>query len=97
MLQVNFNDGENTGTVVVDEGGVGHSRCGVSFNPGQDIRVTRIKAFSAALMQEFANLQAGADDPDAKRCYATAMTQLESAQMFGVKGLFAKANKEGRD
>ena len=30
------------------------------------------------------------DDGDGKRCMATAMTYLEAAQMFAVKGLFMK-------
>jgi hypothetical protein len=27
------------------------------------------------------------EDPEAKRCFALAMTDLETAQMYGVKGI----------
>lgn len=65
-------------------------RCGVSFNPSQDVRVSKIKALSAALMQAIDDemMALDQDDGDGKRCMATAKTHLESAQMFAVKGCF---------
>ena len=94
-LQVSFNDGQNNGEVIVCEGDDGYARCGVSFNPTQDAGVVRIKALAAGLMQELSNKLGAAEHPDAKRCFATAMTQLESAQMFGVKGTARQSQSVG--
>ena len=80
------------GVVIIKEGSVGYWRCGVSFNPSQDYNVTMIKALAAGMM-EYINTCSEALEPDngdGKRCMATAMTQLESAQMFAVKGLFMR-------
>lgn len=79
----------------VGEGDVGARRCGLPFNPSNDTRVTRIKVLAAALMNEIeAQKIALKEDPygDGPRCMATAMTDLEGAQMFAVKGLFAANN-----
>lgn len=73
---------------------VGASRCGLKFNPDENFDVRRIKSVAAALMEQFNTyLQSRLpDDADGKRCFATAMTHLESAQMFAVKGLFTRRN-----
>ena len=85
-------DGAIEGTVIIKEGSVGHKRCGVSFNPSQHNDVAMIKALAAGLMEyiNICNQALAPDDGDGKRCMATAMTHLESAQMFAVKGLFMK-------
>ena len=52
-----------------------------------------IKALAAGMMEYINDLQMLALEPDngdGKRCMATAMTYLESAQMFAVKGLFMR-------
>ena len=79
------------------EGSVGFRRCGVSLDPSQDRRVAKINALSAGLMDAIADemLALDPDDADGKRCMATAMTQLESAQMFAVKGCFMKPDPDG--
>ena len=91
-IEVRDNEKEIIGDVYLDEGSVGFRRCGVSFNPSQDQRVAHIKAMSAGLMEVISHLMGllDDDDGDGKRCMATAMTHLESAQMFAVKGLFMK-------
>ena len=83
-------EGDCLAKVHPHEGSVGFRRCGVSFNPSQDRRVAKIKALAAGLMEAIDEemLALEPDDADGKRCMATAMTQLESAQMFAVKGLF---------
>ena len=73
----------------------GAARCGYSFNPGENEDVKQIKGLAAGLMQRLASqhgLCMEEKDFEGARCFATAMTQLESAQMFAVKGLFAKRN-----
>ena len=62
-------------------------RCGVAFNPSNDIRVDMLKIYSAALMQAMTNALENTGGVDA-RSIATAKTYLESAQMFAVKALF---------
>ena len=89
-IEVTGHDGELIGMVQPYEGSVGYRRCGVSFNPSQDHRVALIKGLAAGLMEAISNYgkATAPDDGDGKRCMATAMTHLESAQMFAVKGLF---------
>lgn len=81
-------------TLPINPYGVGAARCGLRFNPDENHDVRRIKTLAAALMQELENYKNSreADDGDGKRCFATAMTELESAQMFAVRGLFARRN-----
>ena len=85
-------DGPIVDKVTVCAGDDGHARCGVSFNPDQNADVRKIKGLAAGLMQAIAQYRdnRGSDDHDGRRCMATAMTQLESAQMFAVKGLFTE-------
>jgi len=89
MYEIN---GRIEGEQVIPDGGVGAARCGVKFNPDGNANVDRLKTLAAAFMEACGKLQAAADDGDAKRCFATAMTNMESAQMFAVKGLFTKRN-----
>lgn len=73
----------------------GGSRCGVKFNPEKNHRVRKLKALAAGLMEAIdEELQSAsyAGDEEGCRCFRTAMTELESAQMFAVKGLFANRN-----
>ena len=83
-------NGDRLVAVEVQEGSIGYRRCGVRFNPSQDRKVAVIKGLAAALMEVIADeqLHLDPDDGDGKRCMATALTYLEAAQMFAVKGLF---------
>ena len=80
--------------VVVYERSVGGARAGIKFNPSDHVGTRKLKALAAAFIeachQEQKNLHD--DDSDGRRCMDTAMTQAESAQMFAVKGLFARRN-----
>lgn len=90
-------DGECIAKIHPHEGSVGFRRCGVSFNPDQDPGVAKINALASGLMDAIADEMLGldADDGDGRRCMATAMTQLESAQMFAVKGLSKQPDPDG--
>ena len=92
-LTLEYPDG-NSEETLFGEISVGASRCGLKFNPDENPDVRRIKSVAAALMEQFnTHLQDRLpDDSDGKRCFATAMTHLESAQMFAVKGLFTRRN-----
>ena len=82
-------------------------RCAIGFNPSGHAPTALIKGFCAAAMQsviearevmrrEFDSRDSTAAESvgfnDAMRCYATALTHLEAAQMFAVKGLHAVKN-----
>ena len=75
------------------------ARCAIGFNPSQHVPTAVIKGFMAAAMQSVINERNNTQKPSAgashveisaysaaMRCFATALTQLETAQMFAVKG-----------
>ena len=80
-------------------------RCALSINPNCDPVTEAIKVFHAAAMERVIRARNAiprpADDAtssekaaygDAMRCFATALTHLETAQMFAVKGLHTRSN-----
>ena len=78
-------------------------RCALSFNPGGDLATEMVKVAHAATMQtlidqrnaappENATIQQCSAHSDRMRCIATALTDLEKAQMMGVKALHTAAN-----
>ena len=86
-------NGRIEGEQAIPDGGEGAARCGVKFNPDGNADVDKLKTLAAAFMQACSELSEVQDDSDAWRCFHTAMTQMESAQMFAVKGLFTKRNR----
>ena len=93
VIEVTHPDGTKD-TVVILENSVAAARCGIKFNPSEDRGVKRLKSLAAGFMQACDDYKASRqpDDGDGKRCFATAMTDAESAQMFAVKGLFTRRN-----
>ena len=82
-------------TKYIYEGEDGAVRCGVGFNPSSNEEVDILKVLSAALMDHIASLkELHEGDGDAQRCFSTAQTQLEAAQMFAVKGLFCGEKRQ---
>ena len=98
-----FNDGVNANPhhVSAARDGEAGKRCSMDFGMA-DEKVAVIKVACGAAMQTIINARDGTPNPaeeDAKgreeygnamRYYDKALTQLEYAQMFAVKGLFAK-------
>ena len=94
--------GASVSAASVEEAG---RRCGLHFNPAGNPAIDAVKGFAAAAMQAVINTRtaeqarfAALDNPDraerdrhndAMRCFATALTQIESGQMFAVKGIAA--------
>ena len=83
-------------------------RCALGFNPSGDFATDKIKGFHAAAMQSVIDQRDQLAQPDvdastaekagyhdAMRCFATALTHLEAAQMFAVKGRHAPKNAQG--
>lgn len=65
----------------------GEYRVGVSFNPSQNAQVDAIKAQAAYMIDMLAPIAANRDHPEAARCAALAMTDIENAAMWGVKAI----------
>lgn len=89
-------EGAGSGAPAVPEGGGGEpeltfggKRVGVNFNPSQDTNVKNVKGATASIIDQlksamdYANSQG---NPEAARCFATAMTAYEDAAMWAVKG-----------
>ena len=66
---------------------LGEKRCHINFNPSADDKIGTFKRMMADAIDYCNNELVATDDPEAKRCFSIAMTDLESAQMFGVKGI----------
>ena len=80
--------------ILFHQNSVGGARCGVKFNPDENPDVRLLKSLAAGFMEACDQYLKSRkdDDGDGKRSFATAMTQMESAQMFAVKGLFTRRN-----
>lgn len=76
--------------MVIDSQSIGVKRVGVTFNPSGDDRVDSIKVKAAMLINEINDLSLESENGEAKRCFAVAMTDIESAAMWAVKGITKK-------
>jgi len=72
---------------------LGEQRCHVGFNPSQDNDIHTFKVMMAAAIDALMVHSEATVDPEAKRCFSIAMTELETAQMYGVKGIAKGLNK----
>ena len=66
---------------------IGESRCHINFNPSSDDKIGTFKRMMADAIDYCAEEMAGTEDTEAKRCFSIAMTELETAQMYAVKGI----------
>ncbi len=66
---------------------LGEKRCHINFNPSSDDKIGSFKRMMADAIDYLNNESNSTTDPEAKRCFAVAMTELETAQMYGVKGI----------
>ena len=63
------------------------SKCHINFNPSSDDEIGTFKRMMADAIDFCNNRLLATDDPEAKRCFHIAMTELETAQMYAVKGI----------
>ena len=63
----------------------GEKAVGKSFNPSQLKEVENIKRDAAHLIDTFNTYRSESDDPEVKRMYSVAITELQTAQMWAVK------------
>lgn len=63
----------------------GQKAVGLTFNPSSSPLVDEIKKSSADLIDLLNTLREDTDDPEVKRMAAIAITETQTAQMWGVK------------
>ena len=66
---------------------LGEKRCHINFNPSSDDKIGTFKRMMADAIDYCQNELLMTEDGEAKRCFSIAMTELETAQMYGVKGI----------
>lgn len=64
----------------------GEKAVGLSFNPSNDENVQKLKEQSAALIDTLNSLREASTSNEAKRLFSVAITETQTAQMWGVKG-----------
>lgn len=65
----------------------GQKAVGLTFNPSGDDAVARCKQAFADAIDQLNDLRNAAADPEVKRMCSVAITDAQSAQMWGVKAL----------
>ena len=65
----------------------GEKAVGIGFNPGGNVPVDQIKERAAALIDTLNDYRNSTDDGELKRMLSVAITEVQTAQMWGVKGV----------
>lgn len=63
----------------------GEKAVGLSFNPSQDRTVAKLKEQAAAFIDTCNDIRNAATDGEVKRMASVAITEAQTAQMWGVK------------
>lgn len=63
----------------------GQKLVGLTFNPSGDMRVNQVKEDCANLIDFLNNLRQSTESQEVKRMCSIAITDIQSAQMWGVK------------
>ena len=66
---------------------LGEQRCHINFNPSSDDKIGQFKRMMADAIDFCDELGAKTTDIEALRCFNIAMKELETAQMYAVKGI----------
>lgn len=66
---------------------LGMKRCHIDFNPSGNDDIYQFKKAMADAIDLLEKHKNSTEDPEAKRCFSVAQTELETAQMYGVKGI----------
>jgi len=72
---------------------LGESRCHINFNPSADDKIGTFKRMMADAIDYCNAMSFDSNDSEAKRCFSIAMNELETAQMYAVKGIAKGLNK----
>lgn len=65
----------------------GQQAVGLTFNPGGNEKVNRIKMLYAEVIDELNLLRTLAENGEMKRMYSVAITETQTAQMWAVKAI----------
>ncbi len=65
----------------------GQKAVGLTFNPGGLVEVNQIKEECAKIIDTLHDLRSKTESQEQKRMYSTAITNLQTAQMWGVKAV----------
>lgn len=63
----------------------GEKAVGITFNPGGNELVNQIKTNHAIVIDHLNLCRSQTDNPEMKRMYSVAITELQTAQMWAVK------------
>lgn len=77
----------NQGDISMSELTFGQKAVGLTFNPSGSVPVQQIKERSAALIDTLNDYRNATDDGEMKRMLSVAITEVQTAQMWGVKGV----------
>jgi hypothetical protein len=66
---------------------LGEKRCHINFNLSSDDKIGTFKRMMADAIDFCQEELLATEDGEAKRCFSIAMTELETAQMYAVKGI----------
>jgi hypothetical protein len=85
-----YNDAMST--IVQDTMTLGEKRCHINFNPSRDDKIVTFKRMMADAIDFCHNVKSisdlnGDEYVEQTRCFKIAMEHLETAQMYGVKGI----------
>jgi len=77
---------------------LGEKRCHINFNPSEDDKIGKFKRMMADAIdfldqESIDSVFSGGEYLEQTRCFKIAMEHLETAQMYGVKGLAKSFNK----
>ena len=65
----------------------GYKAVGLTFNPGGDEKVTRVKQLYAEIIDLMAEIRVEADRSEKGRLCSVAITEAQTAQMWSVKAI----------
>lgn len=65
----------------------GEKAVGLTFNPGASEAVQQIKEKFAAVIDNLNDFRNATQDPEVKRMLSVAITEAQTAQMWGVKAV----------
>lgn len=65
----------------------GEKAVGLTFNPGGDEKVTKVKQLYAAIIDLMAEIRVEADRSEKGRLCSVAITEAQTAQMWAVKAI----------
>lgn len=70
----------------------GEKAVGLGFNPSGDVPTQQIKRHAADFIDCLNDYRNATDDPEQKRMFSVAITEIQTGQMWGVKAATWRLN-----